>query len=169
MKERQVPNFLWDEAVSIAIYLINRSPTEAVQGGTSYKALTSMKPYVKHLRIFGCLAYMMISSKQLRKLDPKSEKLVFVNYCTVSKSCRLYNPIINNVHKQECHVWWRYKLAVGDSSPSKMKSNLLRARRFNGGCHRGRKATIRSWRACITNSKWADEWWSWMLTHSIEV
>ena len=44
----------WTEALSIATYLRNRSPTNTVQDKTSYEVWTGNKPFVSPLRKFGC-------------------------------------------------------------------------------------------------------------------
>ena len=40
-----------------AVYIINRSPTKALDGMTPYEAWHGRKPAVSHLRVFGCLAF----------------------------------------------------------------------------------------------------------------
>ena len=47
----------WGEAVVMAVYILNRSPTKALDGRTSYEAWHGRKPAVSHLRVFGCLAF----------------------------------------------------------------------------------------------------------------
>eukprot|EP00112_Aurelia_sp_Birch-Aquarium-sp1_P005268 Seg1598.2 transcript_id=Seg1598.2/GoldUCD/mRNA.D3Y31 product="Retrovirus-related Pol polyprotein from transposon TNT 1-94" protein_id=Seg1598.2/GoldUCD/D3Y31 len=45
---------LWGEAVATAVTLRNRSPTVAVKDMTPYECLIGKKPYVAHLKVFGC-------------------------------------------------------------------------------------------------------------------
>ena len=47
----------WAEAVNMAVYLKNRSPTTALDGITPYECLFNRKPDVAHLRVFGCIAF----------------------------------------------------------------------------------------------------------------
>ena len=58
-----------------------------------YKSWHCRRPNVSHLRFFGCVAYALINSQVRQKLDDKSEKCIFVGYCTESKAYRLYNPL----------------------------------------------------------------------------
>jgi hypothetical protein len=43
--------------VVTAVYILNRSPTKALNGMTPYEAWHGRKPAVSHLRVFGCLAF----------------------------------------------------------------------------------------------------------------
>ncbi|KAL4035058.1 hypothetical protein IC575_003732 [Cucumis melo] len=86
-------NDFWAEAVSISIYLLNISPTKAVMNKTPFEVWYGKKPNVSHLRVFCCISYALVPSQVRQKLDKKSEKCIFVGYCTQSKAYRLYNPL----------------------------------------------------------------------------
>jgi hypothetical protein len=47
----------WGEAVVTAVYILNRSPTKALNGRTPYEAWHGRKPAVSRIRVFGCLAF----------------------------------------------------------------------------------------------------------------
>ena len=49
-----LPANLWGEAASHAIYLINRTPTRALDGKTPYEAFWGTKPNIAHLHPWGC-------------------------------------------------------------------------------------------------------------------
>lgn len=55
-----------------------------------------MKPYVSNLRIFGCVAYALISQSH-HKLDEKFGKCFYLGYNPQSKAYRLYNPLNNKI------------------------------------------------------------------------
>ena len=57
LADSELPKQFWAGALSTATYLCKRSPTNAVQDKTPYKAWTGNKPNVSDLRIFGCDAY----------------------------------------------------------------------------------------------------------------
>jgi transposase InsO family protein len=57
LKQRGMSAVFWGEAVVTAVYILNRSPTKALNGRTSYKAWHGRKPAVSHLRVFGCLTF----------------------------------------------------------------------------------------------------------------
>jgi hypothetical protein len=78
----------WGETVVTAVYIINCSPTKALNDRTSYEAWPGCKPAVSHLRVFGCLAF----GKELGhigKLDDRSTTGVFIGYAEGSKAYRI--------------------------------------------------------------------------------
>jgi len=91
LSDSTLPKTFWAEAVSTAVYLRNRCPTNAVQDKTPYEALFGEKPSVDHLKIFGCTCYAHVPRDQRQKLDPKSIKCVFLGYCSNSKGYKLYD------------------------------------------------------------------------------
>ena len=60
-------NRFWAEALATAAYLRNRCPTKAVNGMTPHEAWTSVKPTVKHFRVFGCDAFVHIPRDERHK------------------------------------------------------------------------------------------------------
>ena len=87
----KMPQRFWAEALNTAVYLRNRSPTTAVKGKTPFESLTGKKPSVGHLRIFGCAAYRHVMDDERKKLDPKTEKCVFLGYSENRKGYRLFD------------------------------------------------------------------------------
>ena len=95
LKGKGLPNTFWAEAVNTAVFILNRSPTKAVQNKTPYEAWYKEKPQVHFLKIFGCIAYALVPSEQREKFDEKGEKYIFIGYSDESKGYRLYNPNTN--------------------------------------------------------------------------
>ncbi|MCH79976.1 copia-type polyprotein [Trifolium medium] len=62
---RGVPKRFWPEAVNWATYVMNRSPTFAVQDMTPEEAWSGVKPSVHHFRVFGCLAHVHIPDRKI--------------------------------------------------------------------------------------------------------
>lgn len=83
---------LWAEAVRTAAYIINRSPTRALNYKTPEEVWSGCKPDLSHMRIFGCQAMVQIPQEKLKKWDAKSSKMIFVGYCEDSKGYRLLDP-----------------------------------------------------------------------------
>ncbi len=79
-----IPHQLWAEALSTESYLLNRS------NKTSFKAWDGKKPYVKHLKAFGCVAYLHVPKDQRKKLDSKAKKCIFLCYAA-QRGYRLYD------------------------------------------------------------------------------
>ena len=124
LKAKGLPNKYWAEAVNTAIYLLNRSPTKAVQHMTPYEAWFQRKPKIDHLKIFGCPAYYHVLPQNREKFDEKGEKCIFIGYSDHSKGYRLYNPntqeliISRDVIFDEGGAWeWRDTGLDSQASP----------------------------------------------------
>lgn len=68
LNDAHLPKIFWAEAISTAVFLRNRSPTASLIGKTPFEALTGIKPDVKNLRIFGCLAYSQCTKRWKAKI-----------------------------------------------------------------------------------------------------
>jgi transposase InsO family protein len=98
LKTRGLPVAFWGEAVTTAVYLLNRAPTKSVAGKTPFEAWHGHKPAVEHLRVFGCVAYVKATRPHLKKLDDRSTAMVFVGYEPGAKAWRFYDPVARRVH-----------------------------------------------------------------------
>jgi Reverse transcriptase (RNA-dependent DNA polymerase)/Integrase core domain len=97
LKAMKVPVQFWDEAVTTAIYILNRATTKSLVGMTPYEAWYKHKPTVQHMRTFGCLVHVKTIGNHVKKLDDRSTEMVFFGYEKGSKAYRAYNPIANKV------------------------------------------------------------------------
>lgn len=97
LRMSNVPKSFWPEVVNWSIYILNRSPTLAVQNRTPEEAWSGRKPNVDNFRIFGCIAYARVPEQRRRKLDDKGEKCIFLGISNESKAYRLYNPITKKI------------------------------------------------------------------------
>lgn len=97
MKTMKVPAEFWGEAVTTAVYILNRSQTKSVEGMTPYEAWYKHKPSVHHLRTFGCLVHVKVTGGQVKKLDDRSIEMVLFGYEKGSKAYRVYNPVTRKV------------------------------------------------------------------------
>jgi transposase InsO family protein len=86
MKAKNLPGFFWGEAVTTAVYVLNRTFTRSVDGRTPYEACHGKKPAVEHLRVFGCIAHVKSALPFLRKLDDRSTPMIFIGYEPGSKA-----------------------------------------------------------------------------------
>jgi hypothetical protein len=82
----------WAEAVGIACYIVNQSPSSTLDDKTPHKVWTGKKPSLKHLRVFGCDAYVHIPKENMSKLDKKVEKCIFIRYKNGMKGYKIWNP-----------------------------------------------------------------------------
>jgi hypothetical protein len=93
MKSKGMLGRFWGEAVSTAVYLLNRAPTKSVVGMTSYEAWYGRKPSVDHLRTFGCVAHVKMVAGHTSKLADRSTPMVMIGYEAGTKAYRAYNPV----------------------------------------------------------------------------
>jgi hypothetical protein len=77
LKSMGMPAKFRGEAVSTAVYLLNRAPTKSVKGQTPYEAWHGKKPSVQHLRTFGCTAHVKKLGPGQSKLADRSKQTVF--------------------------------------------------------------------------------------------
>ncbi|GJZ47598.1 retrotransposon protein, putative, ty1-copia subclass [Tanacetum coccineum] len=82
-----LPKTFWAEATCTAAYLINRSPSRAIEKKTPMEMWSGHPSDYGMLRIFGCVAYP--HDKQ-GKLEPRAIKCVLLGYPEGVKGYRLY-------------------------------------------------------------------------------
>jgi hypothetical protein len=91
LNEKNLPNYFWAEAVTTAVYIMNRTPTATIHGMTHEEKFTGKKLDVSHFKVFGCIAYVHVHNKKKSKLDPKVEKCIFIGYSLEQKGYRCFN------------------------------------------------------------------------------
>ena len=82
-----LPKFFWAEAVHTATYLMNRSPSSAINFECPEKIWSGKTIDYSNLKVFGCPAYAHVIAG---KLDPRSIKRVFLGYGDGVKGYRLW-------------------------------------------------------------------------------
>jgi transposase InsO family protein len=97
LKAKHLLGMFWEEAVTIAVYLLNRSSSNSVGGKIPYELWTGSTPGVQHLRTFGCVAHVRTTMPHLKKLDDRSRRMISVGYEPGSKAYRAYDPTTGQV------------------------------------------------------------------------
>ena len=94
--EAKLPKFLWNYAIRAAAYIRNRCFCSRV-GKTPYEMLTSKKPKLDNMHIFGsqCFAY----TEKKKKLDPRCDEGIFVGHDPSSPAYLIYYPETDNLRK----------------------------------------------------------------------
>jgi transposase InsO family protein len=87
----------WAEAVNTACYVINRSPSTAIELKTPMEMWTGKPADYSQLHIFGSPVYVMYNTQEVNKLDSKSRKCVFLGYADGVKGYRLWDPTAHKV------------------------------------------------------------------------
>ena len=68
LKNKDLPKVFWGEAVSTAVYLLNRAPTKSLEGKTPYEGWTGRQPSIEHLKVFGCIVFVKTLGRSVRKM-----------------------------------------------------------------------------------------------------
>jgi len=92
MKAKGMPVRFWGEAVTTAVFILNRAPTKSLKGKMSFEAWHGRKPNMSFLRTFGCVGHVKNTKPHLGKLDDRSTPMVLLGYEEGSKAYRLYDP-----------------------------------------------------------------------------
>jgi len=96
IKRKKLPYYFWGEAATTAAYVLNRCPAKRVHLQVLKEVWYGRKPFIKHLRVFGSLNFRHVPNENRRKLDDKSEPMVFVGYHPTG-SYSLYNPTTKKI------------------------------------------------------------------------
>ena len=127
-----LPKSFWAEALYTTVYTRNRMPTSAIPGSlTPHERWYGTKPSVKHLRVFGCIAYALSFDSDRKKLDKKTQKYRFVGYSLNSKGYRLLDDLTKKIVIRRDVAFdessFKYQNSVCNTPPnpnSQFESNL---------------------------------------------
>lgn len=127
LRAKGMPNSFWAEAVSCSVYLLNRSPTRSVSDITPVEAWSGYKPNVKHLKVFGSVAYAHVPAQTRTKLDNRGVKTICVGY--KRGGYKLYNPVTNKVIVSRDVTFaedevWKWDGEIPDDSGRHLVSDL---------------------------------------------
>ena len=87
LEEKSLPKFYWAEPVRTTVYIQNRIRDKV----SAHELYFGTKPSLRHLRVFGSIAYVHVPKDKGRKLDAKAEKCILVGYSD-AKAEKCYNP-----------------------------------------------------------------------------
>jgi len=87
---KNLPKFLWAEAVSYATWLKNRLPSRAIPGHTPHELVHHTKPNLALAREFGTPVYVHLHDAG--KLEAKADAAIFVGIDDQSKGYRVFWP-----------------------------------------------------------------------------
>ena len=89
LSNSKMPKSFWAEAASTACYIINRSPSVALERKTPMEVWNGSPVNYTNLKIFGCPAYARVDNG---KLEPRAIKCKFLGYGDRVKGFRLWCP-----------------------------------------------------------------------------
>ena len=94
MSQADLPNSFWGHALETAAFILNRVPSKSVEK-TPYEIWTGKRPSMSFIKIWGCEAY--VKRQVSNKLEPKSDKCIFVGYPKLTKGYYFYKPTEHKV------------------------------------------------------------------------
>ncbi|GKD14267.1 gag-pol polyprotein [Tanacetum coccineum] len=108
----------WAEAVNTACYVINHSPSTAVELKTPIEMWTGKPVNYSDLHIFGSPMYVIYNTQETTKLDPKSGKCLFLGYVDRVKRYRLWDPTAHKLVISRDVVFMEDKIQENDEGDS---------------------------------------------------
>ena len=92
----ELPQYLWAELVSTAIYVINRTGPTNIENKSPYELWFNKKPQIKHLRIIGSSCYAHVPKQRRKKMQKKAAKCILIGYDNYD-GYRLWNKVNNTL------------------------------------------------------------------------
>ena len=89
MSHADLPNSFWGHALLTIAYTLKRVPCKKVEK-TPYEIWSGKKPHMSYMKIWGCEVY--VKQQISTKLEPKSDKCLFVGYPKETRGYYFYNP-----------------------------------------------------------------------------
>jgi len=94
----ELPEFLWEPAITHAAYVRNLAYTKFLPNATPYQIWHGRKPNVAHLCKFGAPIWILSQGQHvIRKMLPKSQHRVYVGHDDGSKAIKYYNAATRNI------------------------------------------------------------------------
>ena len=89
--QASLPLNFWGECALTAAYLINKTPSELLDGKILYVILFQKKPSYDHIKVFDSLCYAKNQFKAIDKFASRSRRCIFVGYSYGKKPWKLYD------------------------------------------------------------------------------
>ena len=116
------PNSFWAEAAKTPCYVINRSPSTAIELKTPMEVWTGKPTDYSTLHFFGCPVYAMYNAQERTKLNPKSRRCMFLGYADGVKGYRLWEPTTHKVIISRDVIFAEDQLLKKDGNDSTSKA-----------------------------------------------
>ena len=73
LSHTKLPNQFWVEALTTAVYVLNLSPCVPLVGDIPQKVWSGKEVSYKHMKVFGCRAFVHVPRDERSKLDSKTK------------------------------------------------------------------------------------------------
>ena len=112
MMARNMPKFLWAEAVSTAVYVLNRTGPSQVVGKSPYEAFMGKHARIEKLHAFGATCYVHVPKEKRKKWDSKGQRGTFVGYSDDIDGYRVYIPVNRKIIRSKSVIFEPEKLGT---------------------------------------------------------
>jgi hypothetical protein len=96
LDEHRTRRCFWVDAISTACYISNRIFLRSILHFTPFELCFSHKPFVSHLRSFGCKCFVL-KRENLDKFESRSSDGILLGYTPDGRSYRVFNLKTNTV------------------------------------------------------------------------
>ena len=90
MGKEDLPKSFWGYALKTDVYILNRVSSKLVEV-TPYKIWTNKMPYLSHMKVWGCPAY--VKQTMPDKLEARYDMCLFVGYPKETNGYQFYNSL----------------------------------------------------------------------------
>ena len=138
MSHADLPNSFWGHALLTTTYTLNRVPSKKVEK-TPYEIWSGKKPHMSYIKIWGCEVY--VKWQVSTKLEPKSDRCLFVGYPEETRGYYFYNPSEGKVFVARTGVFlekgFYFQRNQWEESRAWRKSRITKHRYTYGGIRAG--------------------------------
>ena len=120
--ESCVPSHFWCEALSTAVYLINRLPSPTLNDDSPYFRLFGYAPNYSNLHIFGCVCFVHLPAHERNKLTAQSVKCAFLGHAGTQKGFLCYDPHARRTRVSRNVIFFENQPFFSTQQPSEFPS-----------------------------------------------
>jgi hypothetical protein len=119
---KDLPKYLWAEAINYATWLKNRLPSRAIPGHTPYELIHHTTPDLSQAHEFG--AKIFVHVQEAGKLEARAEEALFVGIDAESKGYRVYWPSKRRVSVERNITFAPLEVVVAEDVQDEGESNV---------------------------------------------
>lgn len=113
-----VPPRFWVEALSVAVFQINRLPSQVLEFDSPFFRLFHAHPDYNSLHPFGCVCFVHLPPLERNKLGAQSVMCAFLGYSTSHKGFLCYDATSHHIRISRDVVFFDEQYFFPCSSPS---------------------------------------------------
>ncbi|KAL5863382.1 hypothetical protein ACOSQ3_000896 [Xanthoceras sorbifolium] len=125
LSNAKLPNSFWGEAMRTAVDLINLSPSVPLNYDVPERVWTGKDVSYKHLKVFGCRAFVHIPKDERSKLDGKAKQCIFVGHAHEEFGYRLWDPVNKRIIRSRDVVFLEDQTIEDFEKPEKPQSDEI--------------------------------------------